>query len=202
MMKKICFICLCLISVLHIELCQAYSNSKQNLSDGKHCNDTLYLNTISEFASNSSQTKYSLGEYSLSFTERENSFIVTNHNRRIGTISLGNRYCEGPGFQISKIDGAGAKYYVILVEALADVGTAWYSVTLWYENSLISSLFIDDPRANSDITELKDFVAVLMTNDSWIIRLNKKRIANYSHIPAGYKTNMDFVYIITPYTLK
>lgn len=202
MIKKICVICLWLISILHIGLCQAFPNSKQkNVLDSIHCNDTLRLNAISELASNSSQTKYSLGAYSLSYTEQENSFTVINQNRKIGYISLGNRYYEGPGFQIYKIYSADAKYYVILVEALADIGTAWYNATLWYEDRLISSIFIDDPRANSDITKLNDFIAVFVTDNSWIIRLNKKWIANYSRIPAAYKTTMDFVHIITLYAI-
>ena len=60
---------------------------------------------------------------------------------------------------------------------------------------MIDEFFIDDPRSDSEIYNLLDYMTLFITNNILTVRLEKRYIARYSRISNNLKTTDEFVFI-------
>ena len=186
---------LIVISLLFCAFPLMYSHPKQ----GEEAAVRKALTYRGEFFSNEDGLKFKLSDYVLCSTETITPpFHISKGGRELGTAEIGCMNYDGPGFRIYMFGCATDNYQAIVIEALADNGTAWYWVVLSDGKHLVSQRLIDEPRANSDICDLKDFMQISVSDTDCEIRMELKHIARYSYIPKYLKTDSQSVYITMP----
>ena len=116
-------------------------------------------------------------------------FVVTD-------VDLSETNYEGPGFSMYSYQSEINKNIeIIIIEALADIGTSWYYVIVLNDNDLVDKFFIREPRSNSEVTEINDFISVFLNNKTLIFKFKKDKIAKYSKISPDLKNDLEYIYI-------
>ena len=154
---------------------------------------------IGEFSSDEDGLNFQLSDYELCINGMAPSpFHISKGGRELGTADIGCMGYDGPGFRAYMFGRTTDKYQAIVIEALADIGTGWYWVVLSDGKRIVSQQLMDEPRANSDICELKGVMQISVSEVDCKIRMELKHIAGYSTIPKYLKTDSRWVYITMP----
>lgn len=174
----------------------------------KQREDTIIYKTLpysGEFSSDKDRMSFQLLGYMLSTNYLPSTdgviqtpFHICKEGRELGTVDLGCMRNEGLGYRAYMFGGAADKYQAIIIEALAGNGTAWYWIVLSDGKRIVSQRLMDEPRANSDICDLKDVMQISVSDVDCKIRMELKNIADYSTIPKYLKTDSRWVYITMP----
>lgn len=126
-----------------------------------------------------------------------NRFVLTKKGLEAGAIDLSDAGYDGPGFMMYLFRSEKDKdNEVILIEATADIGTAWYYAIVLSKDKLIDQFYIKEPRTNSETTKIHNFIKIYQDKEGILFRFNKRKIAPYSKIPADLNADGDYVYLI------
>ncbi len=135
--------------------------------------------------------------YTLKYNPLNNTFDLDFLNQNIKLIDFGKREYDGPGFIAYQYKGdAKIDKTVLVIEAAADIGTAWYYFIILEKNKILDSFLVNEPRSNSEKYSLKDFLSIYSLNKSFIFKFNKKLIAKYSNIPQELKSDNNYIYLL------
>jgi hypothetical protein len=165
----------------------------------KHIENTIetatiinQLNTLVPFEKKGDD--FIFKDYTLKSNRTNNTFEILYKGKLIGKINFDNAIYEGPGFlaYISELDN-GIKN--ILIEATADVGTAWYYSVIIENSAIVNQFFIKDPRTDSEKYSLDKFISISINNDSIEYKFDKKMVSKYSTVPNDAIINGDYIYI-------
>jgi hypothetical protein len=152
----------------------------------------------------SDERQFLSNKYTLTYVPNENNlsknkFNIILENNNIGYIDFDGREYNGPGFSIWLYQTKNTPNIdIIIVEAQADNGTAWYYVTILKDNHIDRSFFIDEPRANSEKSSLSDFINIECIRNEFIFKFKKELIAGYSSVPNEMKQDEHNYIIISP----
>jgi hypothetical protein len=161
-------------------------------------NDTLAFTQVTAFDGNETNTAFKTpdGWEATSFETGEKINFRYN-GQEAGVVDLQTHRYDGPGFSIyrfaSPTDGNRS---VLLVEAQADPGTAWYVIALVEKGRIVQQHFIDEPRSNSEQHAVPGFINVFYTKKQYIMRMKKSLVAGYSKIPPGMKEDGEYWYAL------
>lgn len=124
------------------------------------------------------------------------SFMLTKKDFVITDVDLSETNYEGPDLSIYSYQSSLNKdIEIIIIEALADIGTSWYYVIVLNNNDLVDKFYIREPRSNSEITDVKDFISIFLNKKILIFKFKKDKIAKYSKISPELKSDLENVYI-------
>ncbi len=102
---------------------------------------------------------------------------------------------SGPGFQIDKYENPkNANQYYLIVEAEGDPGTDWYLACRIENDKLLEKHLVNEPRANSEETELNKFLSIYETGNNAVFAFAKKYLAGYSVVPKNMKQDKNYCY--------
>ena len=158
-------------------------------------NNEIPLDIVYPFKENESESTFSSVDTKLVY-KTINSFVLTKKDFVITDIDLSESNYDSPGFSIfsfqSKIN---KNIEVVIIEAMADIGTNWYYVIILNKTNLVDKFYVKEPRANSELTDIKDFLNILLKDKKMVFKFKKSKIAKYSKIPIDSKSNSEFIYI-------
>lgn len=157
--------------------------------------DSIPLDDIIRFNLNEEETTYSATNFKLEYNPVENLFIIIKDNDSISKINFDNRSFDGVGYNVFLYQSKKSEDKVLVFEAIADIGTAWYYFVVINNQKVIKTFFVDEPRANSELVSLNDFLSISLKGQECLLKLDKKRVAQYSTIPQGIKTDKHFFYL-------
>lgn len=164
-------------------------------NDSSYIKKEIPFDIIHSFKENTAESSYTCFNTKLTY-KTDNSFMLTKKDFVITDVDLSETNYEGPGFSIysyqSKID---KDIEIIIIEALADIGTSWYYVILLKKNDLVDKFYIKEPRSNSEITQIRDFISVFLNNKTLLFKFKKDKIAKYSIVSPDLKSDLKYVYI-------
>ncbi|KPH14553.1 hypothetical protein AMQ68_03515 [Chryseobacterium sp. ERMR1:04] len=157
--------------------------------------ENISINLVEPFKEVPDENSFVSGD--LKITQKSNnSFILTKKDLVITDIDLSDSEYEGPGFTIYSYKSKEDKELeVILIEATGDIGTDWYYAVIVNGNDVIDKFFIKEPRANSEITEIQDYITISLIDNTFIFKFKKSKIAPYSQIPKNLKNDKEYIYI-------
>lgn len=126
----------------------------------------------------------------------DNRFVLSRGGQRVATLDLSDSGYDGPDYSLFlyRSHPAGPRE-VLLIEATADPGTAWYYAAVLERGRLRDGFRIGEPRADSEATALGDFLAVSTSEDTVVLRFAKARIAPYSRVPEGLREHDGGLYL-------
>ncbi len=157
--------------------------------------DSILLDNVIQFNSNEEETTYSVANFKLEYNPVENLFVIIKNNVSISEIDFDNRSFDGVGYNVFLYQSKKMEDKVLVFEAMADIGTAWYYFVMIKNQKVIKTFFVDEPRSNSEVVSLNDFLSISLKGQECLLKLDKKRVAQYSTIPQGIKTDKHFFYL-------
>lgn len=164
-------------------------------NDSSYIKKEISFDIIHPFKEDTTTNSYICFDTRLSY-KTDNSFMLTKKDFVITDVDLSETNYEGPGFSIYSFESKINKdIEIIVIEALADIGTNWYYIILLNKNNLVDKFYIKEPRSNSEITQIKDFVSIFLKNTTLIFKFKKDKIAKYSKVPADLQSDLEYVYI-------
>lgn len=134
--------------------------------------------------------------YKLRFNDANGNFTLFKGSRNLGEITLGQINYEGPGF--SAYINKNNQIENIIIEATADIGTAWYYSVIIKDHVISNQFLIDEPRSNSDLYTIDKFITVRQIDDSLQYKFNKKLIAKYSKVTSELRSDENYFYLLKP----
>lgn len=157
--------------------------------------ENISFNLVEPFKEVPDENSFVSGD--LKITQKSNnSFILTKKDLVITDIDLSDSEYEGPGFTIYSYKSKEDKELeVILIEATGDIGTDWYYAVIVNGNDVIDKFFIKEPRVNSEVTEIQDYITISLIDNTFIFKFKKSKIAPYSQIPKNLKNDKEYIYI-------
>lgn len=163
--------------------------------DSIYVKKEISFDIIHSFKEDASESSYICFDTRLTY-KTDNSFMLTKKDFSITDVDLSETNYEGPGFSIYSYESNMNKDMgIIIIEALADIGTNWYYVIILNKNNLVDKFYIKEPRSNSEITQIKDFISIFLNNGTLIFKFKKNKIAQYSIVPPDLKSDLKFIYI-------
>lgn len=201
---KIVFILSCLIS------CK-YSNQSTQEKDIKSTPDTQKVlksdnikpkissetdfDVIKPFKHIENENMFESGETKL-ISKSDNSFMLTKKDFAIDDIDLSESNYEGPGYNMFSFQSKqNAQFEIIVIEATADIGTDWYYVIVLNNENLADKFYIKEPRADSEHTNIGDFIKISMKDDMLNLKFKKDKIAKYSKNTSNLKSDHQYFYL-------
>lgn len=186
-MKQIFF-----LTVFFITCTNCFSQNKDIKREVISC-DTIRFNIINKF-NRVDDNVFSLNEMSLEIGI-ENIATLKSKGKIIEEIMLDPDY-EGPGYFIYHyISKKKSNTQVVIIEASADIGVAWYYFVLMKNNKILKQFYIKEPRHNSENINIKDFFEISTFNKTLEIKCKRKYIAEYSEIPKNLKKDKYYIYL-------
>ena len=169
------------------------SNVQKN--DSSYTKKQISFDIIHSFKEETNESSYICFDTRLTY-KTENSFMLTKKDFVISEVDLSETNYEGPGFSIYSYESSMNKdIEIIIIEALADIGTSWYYVIILNKTDLVDKFYIKEPRSNSEITQINDFISVFLNNETLIFKFKKDKIAKYSIVPPDLKSDLKYIYI-------
>jgi hypothetical protein len=163
--------------------------------DSNYVKTEIPFDIIHSFKEVNAESSYVCFDTKLTY-KTDVSFMLTKKDFVVTDVDLSETNYEGPGFSMysyqSKIN---KNIEIIMIEALADIGTSWYYIIVLNGNDLVDKFFIREPRSNSEITETTDFIGIFLNNKTLILKFKKDKIAKYSKISPDLKNDLEYVYI-------
>ncbi|OWP83142.1 hypothetical protein BWK59_12070 [Flavobacterium davisii] len=199
-MKKSIKLFFLLLIVINTVKCKENTKniSKKNnqVIENANIKDTIVFDKIEQFNTDTSGDVFTLNEFYLKYNNENNSFNLLNKKiNQSNDITFNSNGFDGDGFNVYMYKTDKYKNVnIILFEALAEIGTAWYNIVVFENNKLIKNTIIKDPRAN-DTTLLKNFLSILNVNKHYILKFEKKLIANYSSNPKNYQQTDNYCFL-------
>jgi hypothetical protein len=130
----------------------------------------------------------------LSVNETGSEFTFHLSMDNSAKINFENEY-DGPGFSpVLLRSREDPDYRILLIEAQADFGTAFYYLALLDSTKLLYKAKIAEPRANGETTKITDFITIWIKSNQLVLRFKKDAIADYSGIPSKLKSDDQYVY--------
>lgn len=124
----------------------------------------------------------------------DNSFMLTKKDFAITDVDFSDINYEGPGYTIySYQSSANKNMEVIIIEGQADIGTAWYYVVVLDGEDLVDKFYVKEPRANSENTDMKDFINVALKDKDLVLKFQKDKIAGYSKSSPNLRTEGSYL---------
>lgn len=124
----------------------------------------------------------------------DNSFMLTKKDFAITDVDFSDINYEGPGYTIySYQSSANKNMEVVIIEGQADIGTAWYYVVVLDGEDLVDKFYVKEPRANSENTDMKDFINVALKDKDLVLKFKKDKIARYSKPMANLRTEGSYL---------
>lgn len=128
------------------------------------------------------------------FHKTDNSFMLTKKDFAITDIDFSDIDYEGPGYTIYSYQSSVNKNMeVVIIEGQADIGTAWYYVIVLDGEDLVDKFYVKEPRANSETTDMKDFINVALKDKDLVLKFKKDKIARYSKPMANLRTEGSYL---------
>jgi|GEM_PF-979246 len=163
--------------------------------DSIHVKKEISFEIIHSFKEDASENSYICFDTRLTY-KTDNSFMLTKKDFGITDVDLSETNYEGPGFSIYSYESSMNKdIEIIIIEALADIGTNWYYVIILNKNDLVDKFYIKEPRSNSEITQIKDFLSIFLSNGTLVFKFKKDKIAKYSTVSPDLKSDLKYVYV-------
>lgn len=131
-------------------------------------------------------------DYKLISDIETGGFTLYKNNQKLGNITFDGGY-DGPGFSVYLAENRGVDN--IIIEAEADIGTAWYYSIILENDTIVNQFFIDEPRTNSELYSLDKFITLSISGDSLNYRFKKDLVAKYSEIPKELKSDTNYIYL-------
>lgn len=164
-------------------------------NDSSYIKEEISFDIIHSFKEDITKKNYICFDTRLTY-KTDNSFILTKKDFVITDVDLSETNYEEPGFSIYSYESKENKdIEIIIIEALADIGTSWYYVILLNKNDLVDKFYIKEPRSNSEMTQIKDFISIFLNNGTLIFKFKKDKIAKYSTVRSDLKSDLEYVYI-------
>lgn len=125
---------------------------------------------------------------------KDGGFDIFKRNKKITHIDFSD--FEGPGFSVYSYQSSEDKATeIIMIEGQADIGTAWYYAVAVKNEKLLDQFYINEPRSNSETTDMKDFISISLMDKKLIFKFNKDKIAPYSVASESLKTHNRYLYL-------
>lgn len=164
-------------------------------NDSTYIKKEIQFDIIHSFKENTTESSYTCFSTKLIY-KTDNSFMLTKNDFVITDVDLSENSYEGVGFSIySYRSNIEKNVEIIIIEALADIGTSWYYVIVLYKNDLIDKFYLKEPRSNSEITETRDFISIFLKGQTILFKFKKDKIAKYSKVSPDLKSDLEYVYI-------
>lgn len=74
------------------------------------------------------------------------------------------------------------QFEIIIIEASADIGTSWYYMIILNNENLVDKFYIKEPRANSENTNIGNFIKISIRNDMLNLKFKKIKLLNIQKI--------------------
>ncbi|MCS3529774.1 hypothetical protein [Chryseobacterium sp. JUb7] len=153
----------------------------------------ISFDLISAFTFNKAKNSFAHHTTKLMGT-KDGGFDIHKKNKKLTHIDFSD--FEGPGFSVysyqSKKDKA---LEIIIIEGQADIGTAWYYAVVLKNENLADQFYINEPRSNSETTDIKDFISISLENKTLVFKFNKEKIAGYSSVSEDLKSDNQYLYL-------
>ncbi|MDX6184045.1 hypothetical protein SGQ44_17910 [Flavobacterium sp. Fl-77] len=164
-------------------------------NDSSFIKKEISFDIIHSFKEETAESSYTCIDTKLTY-KTDNSFMLTKKDFVVTDVDLSETNYEGPGFSIYSYQSTINKSIeIIIIEALADIGTSWYYVIVLNNNDLVDKFYIREPRSNSEKTEIKDFISIFLNNKILMFKFKKDKIAKYSKVAPDLKNDLEYVYI-------
>lgn len=161
--------------------------------------DTIYYDVFEKFI----QTNDTLYKTSnINVINKNDAFYLSIDSNEYIKIDLDGMNYEGPGYSLSLFSTS--KEYsskLIIIEAQADIGSAWYYAVFIEDDTVISECMIKEPRSNSEMYSIEKFVKAYKSHDTYILMFKDDLIASYSKVPDNL-LHVDGYYILEIKPLK
>lgn len=129
-------------------------------------------------------------------SKTDNSFMLTKKDFAIDDIDLSDSNYEGPGYNITLFKSKQNKELeIVILEATADIGTDWYYVIILNNESLVDKFYIKEPRADSENTNIGDFIKISLKKDILSLKFRKDKVARYSKNTENFKSDDQYFYL-------
>lgn len=101
-------------------------------------------------------------------------------------INFNETNYEGPGYSFSLFKSLKVESNKsIVIEAQSDIGTAWYYFIFVENNKVSDSFVIKEPRSNSELYSVEQFIKVYKANNKYGLMFKKEFVAKYSKVPSN-----------------
>lgn len=159
----------------------------------ENANREISFDIINPFRKDDYENCYVHGSTKL-IHKTDNSFMLTKKDFAITDVDFSDINYEGPGYTIySYQSSANKNMEVIIIEGQADIGTAWYYVVVLDGEDLVDKFYVTEPRANSENTDMKDFINVALKDKDLVLKFKKDKIAGYSKSLANLRTEGSYL---------
>jgi hypothetical protein len=143
--------------------------------------DTVYYD-IFEKCIQTNDTLYKASNIEVTFQDA--AFNVSIGSARYIKIHLDATDYEGPGYSLSLFSSSkSGSSKLLIIEAQADLGTAWYYAVFMEGNKIVSEYRIKEPRSNSEIYSIDTFIKACKIKDTYMLQFKDDLIASYSKVP-------------------
>lgn len=93
---------------------------------------------------------------------------------------------DGPGYSFSLFNSLKVQSHkLIMIEAQSDIGTAWHYFIFIENNKVTDSFIIKEPRSNSELYPMEQFIKVCKINNKYVLMFKKELVAKYSKVPSS-----------------
>ncbi len=90
---------------------------------------------------------------------------------------------EGPGYNIFSFQSKkNTPFEIVIIEATADIGTDWYYVIVLNNENLVDQFYIKEPRADSENTNIGDFIKISFKNNTLNLKFKKIKLQSIPRI--------------------
>lgn len=135
-------------------------------------------------------------------SKTDNSFMLTKKDFAVDEIDLSEPNYEGPGYNIFSFQSKqNTPFEIVIIEATADIGTDWYYVIVLNNENLIDQFYIKEPRADSENTNIGDFIKISIKNNMLNLKFKKSEIATYSKNINNLKSDNQYFYLTRKFEL-
>jgi hypothetical protein len=143
--------------------------------------DTICYTTFEKFI----QTNDTLYKTSnINVINKDDAFYLSIGSNEYKKIDFDGADYEGPGYSLSLFSTSKEhSSKLIIIEAQADIGTAWYYAVCLEDNKIISECMIKEPRSNSEMYPIEKFVKACKSHNTYILMFKDDLIAPYSKVP-------------------
>lgn len=188
-----------------------YSNQSTQEKDPKATSDTpkilkseninpkisseIDFDIIKPFKHIENESRFESGDIKL-ISKTDNSFMLTKKDFAVDEIDLSESNYEGPGYNIFSFQSKqNTPFEIVIIEATADIGTDWYYVIVLNNENLVDQFYIKEPRADSENTNIGDFIKISFKNNTLNLKFKKDKIAKYSKNTENLKSDNQYFYL-------
>lgn len=174
--------------------CKEKTNENQKIFPESTKNNQDIKQSFDRFESRGNDFFYK--DFKLIFNESSGDFTIFKKEKKLGEINLSKMKYEGPGYSVYFTTQKNKEN--IIIEASADIGTAWYYSVIVENNSLVNQFLIPEPRSDSEKYSLEEFMTVTVSDNSITYGFKKDLVAKYSKVNQDIKSDQNYFYVTHP----